>query len=317
MAAVTIDYIPHKAIDKTKWDACISSAPNGLVYALSHYLDATAITWDALVLNDYEAVMPLPTRKKMGFQYLFEPAFTPTLGVFGREISAQLVTAFLQSIPAAVKFWDYSLNHFNPVEPGKYPAYSRNNFVLPLNNSYEWLQQQYNENTRRNSRKALKMGCVLKKHINIDSIITICEKEMARFTRASPGLFDQLKKIYLQQGDAAVTYGVENEKGVLIASAAFLIFNQRACYWLVGNTAENRKYAASFLLIDSFIKDHQQQPLLLDFEGSDKPGIADFYKKFGAQPEPFTTIYYNKLPFPFSLYKKPPGHYQPSNGQSL
>jgi hypothetical protein len=317
MAESNIAYIPQQQIDKAKWDNCINTAANGLLYARSYYLDTTAITWHALVLNDYEAVMPLPVRKKWIFNYLFEPPMTPVLGVFGNNIPSGLVSGFLQAVPANIKFWDYSLNHFNPLAPGVYPAFTRNNFVLPLNNSYENMQQQYHENTRRNIKKSLKMGCVVRKDIAIDEVINICKMEFPKFTTVTPGLFEQLKKIFLHPGHSSVIYGIENEKGELLASAAFVFFNKRVYYWLVGNTPKSRQYSASSLLVDAFIQDYQDQPLLLDFEGSDNAGVADFYKKFGAQPEPFTTIYYNKLPFPFKFYKKPPKHYQPLTGNHL
>ena len=32
--------------------------------------------WDALVLDDYAAVMPLTWRRKYGTRYLYQPAFT-------------------------------------------------------------------------------------------------------------------------------------------------------------------------------------------------------------------------------------------------
>ncbi len=316
MADFNISYIPQLHIDKTKWDDCINRSPNGLIYARSYYLDITAPGWDALVLNDYEAVMPLPIRKKWIFSYLFEPPMTPILGVFGHQLSAALVSAFLQSIPAFIKFWDYSINHFNPLTIGHYPAYTRSNFILPLSDAYENIEQHYHENTRRNIRKAIKMGCVVKKDITIDDVISICRKEFPKFTKVAPGLFDQIKNIFLHTGHQSVLYGIKNSEEELLASAAFLFCNKRVYYWLVGNNPESRQFNASSLLLDAFIRDHQHQPLLLDFEGSDQPGIADFYKKFGGQPEPFTTIYYNKLPIPFRWYKKPPAHYQLSNGNN-
>ena len=58
-----------------KWDNCITNAPNGLIYGYSFYLDHMAKQWDALVLNDYEAVMPLTWNKKYGIN-LFIPAFS-------------------------------------------------------------------------------------------------------------------------------------------------------------------------------------------------------------------------------------------------
>ena len=75
----SIQYILHRDINQQKWDACIAEASKGLVYSYSFYLDATAKNWDALILNDYEAVMPLTWNKKYGIYYLFQPPFTPSL----------------------------------------------------------------------------------------------------------------------------------------------------------------------------------------------------------------------------------------------
>ncbi|HEU0112812.1 MAG TPA: hypothetical protein VFQ73_18195, partial [Flavisolibacter sp.] len=63
---IRIQYYPGKSINKQAWDKCISNASNGLIYACSTYLDTMSDNWDALVLNNYEAVMPLPWRKKYG-----------------------------------------------------------------------------------------------------------------------------------------------------------------------------------------------------------------------------------------------------------
>src|SRR5687767_14846783 len=59
-----LQYLHRKQIDTRKWDQCITNAANGLIYARSFYLDTMASNWDALVLGDYEAVMPLTWRKK-------------------------------------------------------------------------------------------------------------------------------------------------------------------------------------------------------------------------------------------------------------
>ena len=39
------------------------SSCNGFSFALSWYLDASCDNWDALIADDYTAVMPLPYRK--------------------------------------------------------------------------------------------------------------------------------------------------------------------------------------------------------------------------------------------------------------
>ncbi|HEU4859137.1 MAG TPA: hypothetical protein VFT15_04840 [Chitinophagaceae bacterium] len=108
-----IQYFLHKEIDKKKWDACIANAPNGLIYGYSFYLDCMAKQWDAMVLNDYEAIMPLTWNRKYSFYYLYQPAFTASLGVFGKNIDQQLVKRFLDTIPIKFKLIEISLNAGN------------------------------------------------------------------------------------------------------------------------------------------------------------------------------------------------------------
>ena len=77
----TIQYLRHGQIDKTKWDACIESSSNGLVYGYSFYLDQMAGNWEALVMDDYKIGMPLTARKKYGIQYLAQPFLAAQLTV--------------------------------------------------------------------------------------------------------------------------------------------------------------------------------------------------------------------------------------------
>src|SRR5690349_15942560 len=103
-----IQYITHQNIDRAKWDTCIDNASNGLIYGYSFYLDHMAKHWDALVLNDYESVMPLTWNKKYGFHYLYQPPFVASSGVFGNDISELTVTNFLNAIPPRFKLIEIS-----------------------------------------------------------------------------------------------------------------------------------------------------------------------------------------------------------------
>src|ERR1035438_4089019 len=108
-----IHYLQQKEISKAKWDECISSADNGLIYAYSHYLDSMAKRWDALVQGDYKAVMPLTWNKKYGIPYLCQPAFTASLGIFGKDLTETLIEDFIEAIPKKFKLIEIALNHGN------------------------------------------------------------------------------------------------------------------------------------------------------------------------------------------------------------
>ncbi|TAL44377.1 MAG: hypothetical protein EPN92_08910 [Chitinophagaceae bacterium] len=304
-----IQYLHGNDIDRKKWDECVGHAANGLIYAHSFYLDCMAKSWDALVLNDYEAVMPLPHRKKWGIDYLFQPFLTPILGVFGNNISEEFVSDFLNSIPAKYKLWDISLNHFNKISEKFQRQYKRSNYVLSLGESYDKIRNNYSENITRNISKADKAGCVLKKDIDVHEIIDVCRKEWVKFTSIEEGTFENLEEKFAVFKPYTVTYGVYDRENKLLSSCAFLIDSRRAYYWLVGNDPSAKDVGASPMLIDGFIRDFAGKNMLLDFEGSDKRSVAEFYQRFGARPEPFITIYRNRLHFPLNLLKKTPAHY--------
>ena len=131
-----IQYVSRDRLDTAKWDNCIDTADNGLIYAYSFYLDHMSTQWDALVLNDYEAVMPLTWNKKYGITYLFQPFLAAQLGVFGKNISAELLEAFLKNIPVKFKYWDFYLNHKNVFALKDFRLYQRSNYVLDLKTPY-------------------------------------------------------------------------------------------------------------------------------------------------------------------------------------
>src|SRR5258708_6937233 len=139
-----IQYFPHSKIDKAKWDRCLDEAPNGLIYAYSFYLDHMAKHWDALVLNDYEVVMPLTWNRKYGIYYLYQPPFTASLGVFGKNITEELVQHFIEAIPRKFKLIEIELNKGNTIKAAGISL--RTNYVLSLNRPYEALFNNYREN---------------------------------------------------------------------------------------------------------------------------------------------------------------------------
>jgi hypothetical protein len=296
MQDVQIQYRKRHEIDNDKWNLCIETAPNGLIYAYSFYLDGTADNWDALILNDYEAVMPLPWRKKIGFYYLYQPFFSAQLGVFGNNINANLVENFLKAIPSKFKLWELSLNHQNIFRLNSFRLFERVNFVLPLNHAYETLYTNYSENIKRNIKKSVQYGCHKKTDFDIDDVIELSRQQKHI---ASDDEFQKFKNLYLllKDNSASKTYGIFSDKNELIASCVFTFSHNRAYYILVGNHPNGRTLGASHALIDAFIKDHAGQNLTLDFEGSDIKNLAFFYSSFGAMEEKYAAIKVNALPW--------------------
>src|SRR5688572_18987697 len=78
-----IELIPSKKIDAQKWNACVINSKRGNIFGLYESISVACPQWIGVVLNDYEAVMVLPVKKKFGLTYSWHPQFMGPLGIFG------------------------------------------------------------------------------------------------------------------------------------------------------------------------------------------------------------------------------------------
>lgn len=116
-------------------------------------------------------------------------------------------------------------------------------------------------------------------------------------------VFKRIIEHSVAQQKAAVM-GVYDRNGALCAAALFISDTNRIYYLGGVSSGEGKALSAMFLLLDHVIRKFAGQNVSLDFEGSMVPGIAGFFKGFGAQPETYYYIKYNRLPKPVRLIKK-------------
>jgi len=306
-----IKYLHHNEIDKDKWDACLKESFNGLVYANSWFLDIVGDEWEALVENDYERVFPLISRKKWGINYLFQPVFTQQLGVFSKSLlSQEVVSSFLEQIPGKFKFIELNLNTFNKAKSWKYKIEDWNNFELDLIESYVKIAKGYSTNLKRNLKKAQKENLSVSKNLKPEEIVKMFRENRGRQIRnLDEDDYLKLRRLAYQgiYKGLIQTYGVYTEKNELCAGAFFTRSNKKMIFQFSGLTQEGRETNAMAFLIDSFIREHAQNHLTLDFEGSNDPNLARFYKSFGSVNCTYHHIVINRLPLfikpIFFLYK--------------
>jgi len=305
MQLQSIRYLRNADIDRKKWDECIALASNGLIYATSVYLDHLTPNWEAMVLGNYELVMPLPVKSKWGIQYLYHPLFVAQLGVFGNSITASTIELFLNAIPAKFKYFDFPLNAGNVFNMEHPSIFLRKNYILSLNAPYEKLYENYRQNVKRNIKKALQYECHSKTDLIANDVITLAENFTPGVNKENTD-FSNFRKLYthLKNQEKAKTYGVFDARNQLIASCVFFFSNKRAFYILVGNHPNGRTLGASHMLIDAFIRDHANQDLILDFEGGDAGKLAFFYSSFGSVVEIYPAVRSNRLPWFLKWLKK-------------
>ncbi|MBT3382833.1 MAG: hypothetical protein HN778_22115 [Prolixibacteraceae bacterium] len=300
-----IKYIKHEDIDSEKWNRCIENAPNSRFYANDWHLDRTAVVWDALIWGDYEFVMPLTFRRKLGISYLYQPLFCQQLGIFPSPPN-KIAAYFYSSLVKKFRYSDIQLNSQNQsvnVE-AEVDLLSRENYLLPLNNDYKTISNGFSKNTKRNLKKAnsnnLKLiaGIRLEDYLAFKSInlqINLGKKELGKLK--SIIAFGQYKGF----GEIHGVYTAENE---LCAAVYFCRWENRVIYMNAASNSQGKELRGMYFLVDNFIQANAEKNLILDFEGSMIPGVARFYGGFGASPETYFQLKFNRLPLPLKWLKR-------------
>jgi hypothetical protein len=302
----SLRYLKQDEIDKKAYDLCVAAAHPSLIYAKSFYLDQMATNWDLLVLDNYIAVMPLTWRKKMGIRYLYQPAFTQQLGIFGdKGISSDVISRFLNEASKHFSFGEIFINTLPENTPS---AKTASNFTIPLNAPYKEIETSFKTDLNRNLTRAKKMNLLYLATNDITLAIELYETYYgARTPHVSKKDFQQFKKlcsIAQEQNQLLIRQVVQRESRQLLAIGVFLK-DDRRIYNLANTTlTEGRKCGANHLLLAELIHEFAEKPLVLDLEGSDIPGIASFYQNFGAINEPYYFWKFNDLPTAIKWFKK-------------
>lgn len=282
-------YIKRSEIDIEKYNLCIESSKNSRIYALSWYLDIVADNWDVLVLNDYEALMPLPWRSKYYVKYIYTPCWTQQLGVFSKNnISKELVNTFIKSIPKKFKKVTINFNSDNKILNNLISE--KTNYILPLNKTYDALFRGY-KYVRRRCKDQLNTALIdVFKIDNPQSVIQLFIEQKQKDVGLNLSDYNRLEnliKFLKNTKDTVDIVIVKNREGVLLGGAFFLKDSKRITYLFSSISKEGRDEQVMTYIIDTVIAEYSKSNYILDFEGSMIPGIAFFFRSFGSQKETY------------------------------
>lgn len=295
-----INYLHHIEIDKKKWDDCIENAAQQLPYALSWYLDIACESWDALVLNDYEAVMPLPFKKKLGLHFIYQPFFTQQLGIFGNCIAGE----FTQKIPAHFRHIHTNLNFLNELLSSEnWKINSEKNLVLKSTERIS--EANFSEHCRRNIKKSQRFGlriATCKAKDLTDIFQTVKGKNISHLKPKNYKTLLHLISEMQKRGMADIT-GVYSNENELLGGAVFIRYKNRRIFYFSALSEKGKEKCAMYFLISEKILNENDADIIWDFEGSNDEGLARFYKGFGAKEENYYSLIRNTLPFPLHLLK--------------
>jgi lipid II:glycine glycyltransferase (peptidoglycan interpeptide bridge formation enzyme) len=217
-------------------------------------------------------------------------------------LTREHTTEFIKKIPKKYKFAEFNLNIHNQPSLGKpYELIPQNNHLLDLIDGYNKLSSHYSSNTKRNLKKSQKQGLTLSKNIKPERIVELFVqnrgKQIKHFQKSEYTRLQALMYLALHRG-MGITYGVFTHTNDLCAAGFFLYGNQHLTFLFSGSNEKAKETGAMTYLFDQVIREYSETQMILDFEGSNDPGLARFYKGFGAKEVHYSRLTYNVLPFP-------------------
>ena len=284
---MSLRLLPHREIDKSRWDEAITLAYNSAVYGMSWYLDACAPGWSGLVKGDYEQIMTIPLKYKMGVSYAYQPLFVQQSGIFSKkELTQESVSEFLSFVDskiAKVKLYlTPECNAFTAVEH----AEVRRSQFIPLDKTMEEIRAGYSDNAKRNIRKAEKSGLNLQFSIDYEVVIKGFRSQTGEHVKhIGEAGFQKLHLLLdnLQKHTDSHVAQVYTKEGQLLYSAFFSGFNGAALYVKGFGTDLARNSGAGHFLMDRMVKKYLEDGYtLFDFGGAQAENVRKFNMQFGS-----------------------------------
>lgn len=286
-----IRHLKYAEIDKSKWDATVANSIQERVYGMSWYLDAaTNHSWEALVANDYEWVMPLPVKKwYLGIQTIYQPVLCQQLGVFGKPTSPELIADFFKAIPGYYAEVVFSLNSENVVAPiDGFQCQTKTNLELELNTPYELIYKGFQKGVKSAIRKGAQQ-LTLSETVDITGLITFYREVMQERLGLKPAVYERIEAVLttLQQHKAGLLVEARDSAGTLVGANFFAVSHGRIINLFGTSNEQGRKLEAMHNMVHFAIERFASNPFVLDFEGSEIPAIKAFFESFGAKNRPF------------------------------
>jgi len=281
-----IQLVPHKEIDKVKWNSCVHYATNGNVFGYKWYLDTVAKEWDALVEGDYESIMPLFITEREDL--LEQPSLLREAGIYSiNMLSQKRAEAFIQAIPAKYTNIQLQLNEGIQIpEQSKYKLSNIKNHQLLLLDPYETISEKYHPELRTQLKGNSQQSLLPSSNVKPEKIAQLF-KDTNPSSRENEIAFHAYQRIMynaLHRGWGA-TFGVTDQDRNLL-SAGFFIYSQgRMLQLLSATNPQGKSLGAYDYLMDNILQSHAGRPMVLDFNTTD-----DLPKRFGARENHFLRL---------------------------
>jgi len=294
-----IKRLKYEEVDWQKYQNCLEQSEQYIFFAEKKYLDLLLHeNWEILVDNDYEAVMPIPLAKKLGFNFVVMPLQTQQLGIFSEKDTPELNESFLAFFQQNYKVFYYAFNAKNEF---KTLLKTRKNYKL-FSEDYESIKKKYSIHRRRNVRitDVLQDKIKFSEAENLNHSEFFFTENVIGFTNSSlkKRAFENMKNFLSQNLLNVYELYFEGE----LASQAYLIESEKEDF-LVNfiNDKKFSKYNLSSIILDQIFRKNIEKKDF-NFHGSNISEIAEFYRRFGATEENYAFVESSKIQLLISYF---------------
>ena len=228
--------------------------------------------------------MPWAITRRFGLKTIYQPALTQTLGPwiadippgskYSRRLGREqyLMDALIDQLP----HYHLLRANFSPEITNWLPFYwkgfqqtTRYTYRLSNLSDSQLLWSGFQENVRREIRKAVKAGVVVERSSDIDTLFDLNELSFRRQKIVLPYTRSYLRRLFsaCEANDAGAVFIARGKDGN-VHSAIFLVWNEHCAYYLIGGSdPEYRNSGAMSLAMWRSIQFSASVSEIFDFEG--------------------------------------------------
>lgn len=294
-----IKRLKYHEIDFDKYNACIENSLQNSDYAQREFLDiVTGKSWELIIYDDYEAVMPVPLIVKFGFKIVLMPKLCQQLGIFSNQDSVYINNLFYNYLTKNYIVLFYAFNGNNEVSN----IGLKKSYIIPKN-QYSEVKKRYSIHRRRNVRIIgdLEKNIIFRNSLKSEDKAFFVENMKGIKKKEDASIyFDLMQTLYEQKLMNIEILEYKNQ----IESMAGLYCGKTNHYlslFVNKNPLSNTNIPS--IVIDNYLKKTIADQDF-DFMGSDVENVAKFNERFGAIAYKYPIVSNSKKEVLIQILKK-------------
>ncbi|SFC07964.1 hypothetical protein [Kaistella jeonii] len=290
-----IKKLKYKEVDFSRYSKCLDQSLQKNQYAKKEVLDVLCESWELLVYGDYEFVMPIPIKKKLGFRIVIMPLFCQQLGVFGLKSNDEIELQFLNFLQKNFKVFSYFFNDKNLLAQN---LKKKKNYFIEKTD-YQLLRKNYFKGRKSTVKTAQYLNF---KELRAADFLDFIKNNFKGLDKK--GDMDQFFTYmnFLESENKLRLFGSYKENDLTNMAIIIDDENQFSLLGLINDDQYKSDNGASFL-IDRILKENIHEKSF-NFMGGSIRGIEVFFKSFGSVLQEYPVLENSKKDLLKNFYKK-------------